>query len=58
MKASDLGADFAMLGADGSPTQVVKIFTPQLRQKGKLLTLESKDASKEIIIFMQQEKIY
>lgn len=58
MKASDLGADFAMLGADGSPTQVVKIFTPQLRQKGKLLTLESKDASKEIINFMQQEKIF
>ncbi|MCK4308466.1 MAG: electron transfer flavoprotein subunit beta/FixA family protein, partial [Candidatus Atribacteria bacterium] len=28
MKANDLNANYTMLGADGSPTQVVNIFTP------------------------------
>lgn len=57
MKAQDLKANSAMLGADGSPTQVVNIFTPQPHQKGKLVKLEPKDASREIMNFLQQEKI-
>lgn len=57
MKAQDLKANSAMLGADGSPTQVVNIFTPQPHQKGKLVKLEPKDASREIVSFLQQEKI-
>ena len=57
MKANDLEANYTMLGADGSPTQVVNIFTPQPHQKGKLVKLESKDASREIVNFLQQEKI-
>lgn len=57
MKAQDLKANSAMLGADGSPTQVVNIFTPQPHQKGKLVKPEPKDASREIMNFLQQEKI-
>jgi len=57
MKSGDLKANSTMLGADGSPTQVVNIFTPQPHQKGKLVKLEPKDASKEILNFLQQEKI-
>ncbi len=57
MKAGDLKANSTMLGADGSPTQVINIFTPQQHQKGKLVKLEYKDASKEILNFLQQEKI-
>jgi len=57
VKANDLKANSAMLGADGSPTQVVNIFTPQPHQKGKLVKLEPKDASQEIVNFLQQEKI-
>lgn len=57
MKAGDLKANSTMLGADGSPTKVINIFTPQPHQKGKLVKLEPKDASKEILNFLQQEKI-
>lgn len=57
MKANDLNANYTMLGADGSPTQVVNIFIPQPHQKGKLVKLEPKDASREIVSFLQQEKI-
>lgn len=58
IKAADLKADPTKLGADGSPTQVVNIFTPQQHQKGKILKLEPKDATKEIINFLQDEKIF
>jgi len=57
MRANDLKANSTILGADGSPTQVVNIFTPQPHKKGKLVKLEPKDASKEILNFLQQEKI-
>jgi len=57
MKVGDLKANSTMLGADGSPTQVINIFTPQPHQKGKLVKLEPEDASKEILNFLQQEKI-
>ena len=57
IRADDLEANSSMLGADGSPTQVVNIFTPQPHQKGKLVKLEPKDASQEIVNFLQQEKI-
>ncbi len=57
LKSVDLEADYSKLGADGSPTQVVNIFTPQVHQSGKMVKLEPKDASREIINFLQQEKI-
>lgn len=58
IKEIDLKADPAKLGADGSPTQVVNIFTPQQHRKGKILKLEPKDATKKIINFLQDEKIF
>lgn len=58
VKADDLKAKLSFLGADGSPTQVVNIFTPQPHQKGRLIKLEPKDAAKEIINFLQREKIF
>ena len=58
IKAADLKADPTKLGADGSPTQVVNIFTPQQHQKCKILKLEPKDATKKIINFLQDEKIF
>jgi len=57
IKAADLKADTSKLGADGSPTQVVNIFTPQVHQSGKMVKLEPKDSSQEIVNFLQQEKI-
>lgn len=58
VKADDLKAKLSFLGADGSPTQVVNIFTPQPHQKGRLIKLEPKDAAKEIVNFLQREKIF
>jgi electron transfer flavoprotein beta subunit len=58
IKADDLKAKLSFLGADGSPTQVVNIFTPQPHQKGRLIKLEPKDAAKEIVNFLQREKIF
>ncbi len=57
IKAADIQADSSKLGADGSPTQVVNIFTPEVHQAGKIVKLEPKDATYEIINFLQQEKI-
>jgi electron transfer flavoprotein beta subunit len=38
--AADLGADPAGIGLEGSPTKVVKIFTPPPRQGGEVFTGE------------------
>jgi len=35
--ADDLGLDDASIGLNGSPTRVVKIFTPPTREKGTML---------------------
>ena len=38
------------IGLDGSPTQVVKIFSPPAREKGLILEGEPKDIAKQIVI--------
>jgi len=40
MTAEDLNCDFDKIGLDGSPTRVVKIFTPAPRRGGEILTGE------------------
>ncbi|MCX5785372.1 MAG: electron transfer flavoprotein subunit beta/FixA family protein [Elusimicrobia bacterium] len=47
--AHDLGADPKSLGLDGSPTRVIKIFTPAPRKGGEILKGETADISKELI---------
>jgi len=37
LTAEDLGCDFDKIGLDGSPTRVVKIFTPPARKGGEIL---------------------
>jgi electron transfer flavoprotein beta subunit len=46
--AEDLGCDEEKIGLDGSPTRVVKIFTPPPREKGRMLEGEPSDISKEL----------
>ena len=46
--AADLEADPAALGLDGSPTRVVKIFTPEARKGGEILSGSAEDVSKEL----------
>ena len=42
-KAADLAADAAKLGLNGSPTKVVRIFTPKPREGGLILTGEPQE---------------
>ena len=46
--ADDLEADASALGLDGSPTSVVKIFTPEPRKGGEMLKGGAEDISKEL----------
>ncbi len=47
--ADDIEADPAALGLDGSPTRVVKIFTPEARKGGETLSGATDDVSKELV---------
>lgn len=46
--ADDLSCDEEKIGLDGSPTRVVKIFTPPPRETGRMLEGEPSDISKEL----------
>ena len=46
--ADDIAADPAALGLDGSPTRVIKIFTPAPRKGGEILKGDTADVSKEL----------
>ena len=47
--AQDLGADPRSLGLDGSPTRVIRIFTPAPRKGGEILKGDAADISKELV---------
>ncbi|MCL1827816.1 MAG: electron transfer flavoprotein subunit beta/FixA family protein [Candidatus Cloacimonetes bacterium] len=47
-KADDLGLDEKTIGLNGSPTQVVKIFTPQVAKNGEKYEVDAEEAA-EII---------
>ena len=46
--AADIGADPDKLGLKGSPTQVVRIFTPEPREGGEMLTGEPHEAAAKL----------
>ncbi len=47
--AEELQCDASNLGLDGSPTKVVKIFTPPARGKGEMLTGEPEDIARVLV---------
>lgn len=47
--ADDIGADPKSIGLDGSPTRVVKIFTPAPRKGGEMLRGDTIDIAKEVV---------
>ena len=47
--ADDIKADAKSIGLDGSPTRVVKIFTPPPRKGGEILTGDTSDVAKELV---------
>ena len=46
--AADLDCDDNNIGLDGSPTRVVKIFTPPQREGGRILEGEPHEIAKEL----------
>jgi electron transfer flavoprotein beta subunit len=46
--AADISAEPKSIGLDGSPTRVVKIFTPPPRKGGEILKGETADVAKEV----------
>lgn len=47
--AEDIGAEPGMIGLDGSPTKVVKIFTPVARKGGEILTGEPGEVVEQLV---------
>ena len=47
--ADDIKADPKSLGLEGSPTRVVKIFTPPARKGGEMLSGDISDISKNLV---------
>ena len=55
LQAKDLDADPDLLGLKGSPTKVVKIFTPPPRKGGQILEGEVKDISGKLVDLLKGE---
>lgn len=54
-KAQDLDLDSARIGLSGSPTQVVKIFAPQQRSGGQILTGETDEAVEKLVDLLKDQ---
>ncbi|MDO8602360.1 MAG: electron transfer flavoprotein subunit beta/FixA family protein [Candidatus Omnitrophota bacterium] len=57
LEAKDLDADPDLLGLKGSPTKVVKIFTPSPRKGGQILEGEAKDVSAKLVELLKTELV-
>ncbi len=55
LEAKDLDADPDSLGLKGSPTKVVKIFTPPPRKGGQILEGEAKEVSGKLVELLKGE---
>ncbi|MDD4910284.1 MAG: electron transfer flavoprotein subunit beta/FixA family protein [Candidatus Omnitrophica bacterium] len=53
--AADAAADHKYLGLSGSPTQVVKIFTPAPRQGGQIFEGEAADCADKLVELLKKE---
>ncbi len=52
---SDIGAEEGCIGLDGSPTQVIKIFTPPARKGGLILEGSAKEVTEKIVSLLKDE---
>ncbi len=53
--AKDIGVDSVCVGLNGSPTRVVKIFTPQPRSGGQMLTGETQEIVEKLVELLRSE---
>ncbi len=55
--ATDIGADEQLIGLNGSPTQVVTIFSPPAREGGEILKGEPLEMVEQLIEALERQKI-
>lgn len=55
--AADMDTDPAKLGLDGSPTRVVKIFTPEARKGGEMLSGAAPEVAKGLVELLKEAVI-
>lgn len=55
--AEDMGVDMESIGLKGSPTHVKRIFTPEVRGKGELISGEPKEAGQKLVEKILELKI-
>ena len=53
--AKDINAESSKIGLEGSPTKVVKIFTPPPRTGGRMLTGEPREIASELVEMLKPE---
>ncbi len=53
--AGDLGAESSQIGLEGSPTKVIRIFTPPPRKGGQVLKGETKEVSEKLVELLKSE---
>ncbi|MFH1039368.1 MAG: electron transfer flavoprotein subunit beta/FixA family protein [PVC group bacterium] len=55
--AGDIGADEHLIGLNGSPTQVVKIFSPPAREGGEIFQGEPPEMVEQLVEALERQKI-
>lgn len=55
--AKDIGADLGKIGLDGSPTQVVKIFTPTRHRESEILSGEAEEQAAFLVEKLRDHQI-
>ena len=53
--ADDIEADETLIGLEGSPTRVIKIFTPEPRKGGEILKGSSQEVSQKLVELLTQK---
>lgn len=53
----DIGADEEKVGLKGSPTEVVRIFTPELRKQGEVIELPAEEAVKVLVNKLREARV-
>ena len=55
--AADIGVDEQLIGLDGSPTQVVKIFSPPAREGGEIFQGEPAEMVDQLVVALEKQKL-
>ncbi|MDI6887874.1 MAG: hypothetical protein QMC98_04455, partial [Candidatus Thermoplasmatota archaeon] len=53
----ELEVEKGKYGLDGSPTQVIKVYSPPVRERGIVMSEEPKEASKKIVKLLLEQKL-